>query len=99
MTTRVLVGVGLAIALAVAFFLAPRASSAPDGLTKVAIEQRFDRAERSSASSESPLADYSVRGIDDARFATSFAGVIGVALTFAVGLGVFVVVGRPARKV
>ncbi len=98
MTTRVLVGVGLVIALALAFFGGPRASSEPDGLSKVAIEQEFERAERSSASGDSPLADYSVRGVDDSNVATALAGVIGVALTFVFGLGVFALVRRRAQE-
>ena len=42
--------------------------------------------------SDSPLADYGVDGIDDERLSTGASGVVGVLLTFGVGVGVFATV-------
>ncbi|MFN8037631.1 MAG: PDGLE domain-containing protein [Acidimicrobiales bacterium] len=78
---------GLAIALLLAFGLSRYASTAPDGLEKVAADQSLDRGERPHALADGPLADYSTKGIDDPGTATGVAGVIGVAVTFAVAGG------------
>jgi cobalt/nickel transport system permease protein/cobalt/nickel transport protein len=78
---------GVGVALALAFFVAPHASSSPDGLERVAIDQGFaDRAE-DSATAAGPLADYAVAGVDDERLSTGLAGVVGVVVTFAVAIG------------
>ena len=47
-----------------------------------------------------PLADYGIRGIDNAYLSTGLAGVSGVLLTFAVGTGVFWLARRrrPAKE-
>jgi hypothetical protein len=38
---------------------------------------------------DSPVADYTVRGVDNERLSTGLAGLIGVLVTFGVGLGLF----------
>ena len=92
MRTRVTFGVflacGLLVALALAFFVSPEASSQPDGLSKVAIEEGFADTETDHALADIPTAGYAVEGIDDDRLSTGVAGLIGVAVTFAVALGV-----------
>jgi hypothetical protein len=85
---------GLAVALGLAFFLGPHASSQPDGLNRVAIDHGFDGAERDSATAGGVLAGYSVRGVDDGGLATGLAGVAGVVVTFAIAGGLFVLVRR-----
>ena len=88
------VAAGLAVVLALAFFVSPIASSEPDGLEKVAQEERFaDRAEDHDLA-DGPLADYGVDGVEDEGLSTGLAGVIGVALTFALGAGLFALVRR-----
>jgi len=86
------------VALLLAFFVSPFASSSPDGLEKVAADKAIDRDERDHALASGPLADYSVRGVNDARLSTGLAGVVGVAVTFAVGGGLFLVVRRRDRS-
>ncbi|HZA76421.1 MAG TPA: PDGLE domain-containing protein [Acidimicrobiales bacterium] len=86
--------VGLAVALALAFFVSPQASSDPDGLKKVAIDQGFAETETDHALDDTPTAGYEVRGVDDGRLSTGLAGVIGVAITFAVAGGLLLVVQR-----
>jgi cobalt/nickel transport system permease protein len=88
---------GLVVALLLAFFVSPHASSKPDGLEKVAADKSLDAGARPHALGDGPLADYSVKGIDDASTSTGVAGIIGVAVTFAVGLGLFLVLGTVRR--
>lgn len=92
------VGLGLAVALVLAFFVSPFASSQPDGLEKVAGDKGFLAAADDSAVAGSPLADYSTEGIDDERLSTGVAGIIGVTVTFAVGFGLFVVMKQLGRR-
>ena len=81
-----------------AFVVSPHASSKPDGLEKVAAEQQLDTGERASATADGPLADYAVRGIDDPGLSTGVAGVIGVAVTFALAMGLSAAVRRARRR-
>ena len=83
--------------LLLAFFVSPFASSAPDGLEKVAADKGLDTGEQAHALADGPLADYAVKGVDNEKLSTGLAGVIGVAVTFAVGLGLFVVLKKVRR--
>jgi hypothetical protein len=94
----VFVGIGLAVALALAFFVSPEASSEPDGLNKVALDEGFAGQERAHATEDSPLAGYGVEGVDDDRLSTGLAGIAGVAVTFAVVGGGLVLVRRTQRR-
>ena len=80
----VLLGAGLALALLVVVVLAPRASSDPDGLERVAEDEGFAGSAR-----EAPfeiLADYSVPGVEGETASTILAGAIGIAAVAAVTL-------------
>lgn len=88
---------GVVAALALAFFVSPYASSQPDGLNKVAIDQGFDQQEQPHALKDLPTAGYGVRGVGNERLSTGLAGLIGVGVTFALGLGLFVLV-RATRR-
>lgn len=90
--TRLFVVAGLLVGIALALFVSPFASSSPDGLEKVAAEEGFDEAAEDSALADSPLADYGVEGIDDDRAGTAVSGLIGVLLTFGIGVGLFGIV-------
>jgi cobalt/nickel transport protein len=95
---------GLIVALALAFSVSPSASSDPDGLNKVAIDEGFADTETDHALGDAPTAGYEVRGVDDDRLSTGLAGVIGVAVTFSVAGGMMLIVRRarhtsPARTV
>ena len=89
-----LVVVGLVVAVALATFASPFASSSPDGLENVAADKALDTGVEAHALAGGPLADYGVEGVDNARVSTGLAGLIGVAVTFAVGFGVFAVIKR-----
>ncbi len=89
-----LVVVGLVVAFALATFVSPFASSSPDGLEKVAVDNALDTDVEDHALADAPLADYGVEGVDNERVSTGLAGLIGVAVTFAVGFGLFAVIKR-----
>ncbi|MCX5381939.1 energy-coupling factor ABC transporter permease [Streptomyces sp. NBC_00083] len=93
-STRKVWGFGIVTALLLAGFVSFYASASPDGLEKVAHDKGIDAKTTQHASSDSPLADYSVKDIGDARLAGGLAGVIGVGVTVAVGSGVFWAVRR-----
>ncbi len=78
------------VALALAVLVAPFASSAPDGLERVAADKGFGQAAREPIWRFSPLTEYSLPGIADERLATSLAGLLGVVAL----LGVILLVGR-----
>jgi hypothetical protein len=78
---------GLIVAVAVAAIASGFASGEPDGLEKVSIDQGFDEAAGDHAMADSPLADYSVTGIENERVSTGVAGVIGVTATLALTVG------------
>jgi cobalt/nickel transport protein len=95
---RLFVAVGLLTAFLLAGFVSGYASTAPDGLTKVAQEQGFAGRERAHAFADFPLAGYAVRGVADQRLAGGLAGVIGVAVTFLVGGAAFAAIARLGRR-
>ncbi|CAN5303461.1 energy-coupling factor ABC transporter permease [soil metagenome] len=92
-TTTTFVLAGLVAALLLVFVLAPLASSAPDGLEKVALDTGFSEAGTDHPVG-GPLADYGVSGVESERLGTVLAGTIGVIATFAVGLGIATVLRR-----
>ncbi|MCX5406740.1 energy-coupling factor ABC transporter permease [Streptomyces sp. NBC_00335] len=85
---------GLVAALALAGFVSFYASSSPDGLEKVAADNGIDQKVTEHAAADSPLADYGVKDVSDARLSGGLAGIIGVGATVAVGTGVFWTVRR-----
>lgn len=96
------VAAGLAVAALLAFFVSPEASSEPDGLEKVAIDEGFIDEAADHDLADGPLADYGVEGVDDERLSTGLSGIVGVAVTFLVGAGVLQAVrlagGRRNRR-
>ncbi|MET8753726.1 energy-coupling factor ABC transporter permease [Streptomyces sp. NPDC004667] len=88
-STRPLWISGLVTALVLAGFVSYYASSSPDGLEKVAADQGIDAKAREHAAAGSPLADYSVKDVSDARLSGGLAGIIGVGVTVVVGTGIF----------
>lgn len=83
-----LVVIGLLVAVALAAGLSLYASSAPDGLEKVAQDHGFAAQAQDSATAASPLADYAWTGADGAT-GSVVAGIAGVAVTAAVAFGGF----------
>ncbi|MFE9774923.1 energy-coupling factor ABC transporter permease [Streptomyces sp. NPDC005931] len=85
---------GLITSFVLAGFVSFYASADPDGLEKVAADHGIDERTEEHANADSPLADYGVKGFDDARLSGGLAGVIGVGATVVAGTGVFWVVRR-----
>lgn len=89
-STRAFIIGGLLVSLGLAFFVSPLASSSPDGLERVSIDKGFDdTAEDDSLADDTPFADYGVSGVEDEGLATGVAGIVGVVVTFGIGLLLF----------
>ena len=96
MRLRLLGGLALAVAVVLAVFASPWASSSPDGLEKVAEANGFLEDGRLHALQEgSPVPDYAFPGIDDPRLATALAGLAGTLLVALVG---FALTGLARRR-
>ncbi|MER8223296.1 energy-coupling factor ABC transporter permease [Streptomyces sp. NPDC094143] len=85
---------GLVTSLVLAGFVSFYASADPDGLEKVASDHGIDKKAEEHTVADSPLADYGVKDVDDARLSGGLAGVIGVGVTVVAGTGVFWAVRR-----
>ncbi|ANP55583.1 cobalt/nickel transport system permease protein [Streptomyces griseochromogenes] len=85
---------GLVTSLVLAGFVSFYASANPDGLEKVAHDKGIDKKAEKHATAGSPLADYGVKDVSDARLSGGLAGVIGVGITVVAGSAVFWVVRR-----
>ncbi|WP_406008454.1 energy-coupling factor ABC transporter permease [Streptomyces sp. NBC_00637] len=85
---------GLVTSLVLAGFVSFYASANPDGLEKVATDKGIDKNVEKHASADSPLADYGVKDVTNARLSGGLAGVIGVGTTVVAGSTVFWAVRR-----
>ncbi|MEU9594603.1 energy-coupling factor ABC transporter permease [Streptomyces sp. NPDC048219] len=85
---------GLVASLVLAGFVSFYASANPDGLEKVAADKGIDEKAEEHANADSPLADYGVKDIANARVSGGLAGVIGVGVTVVAGSAVFWAVRR-----
>jgi PDGLE domain len=83
---------GLLVAVGLAVLVSGFASSAPDGLNKVAEDHGIAAKARQHLFENGPLAGYAVKGVDNARLSTGISGLIGVLVTFGVGLVLFALV-------
>lgn len=79
---------GLLVALIIAAFVSPFASSHPDGLERVAEDSGFLGKSEGQEKLSSPMPDYVVPGISNETAAGSAAGILGTILTFGVAFGV-----------
>lgn len=89
---------GLVVALVLAAGVSRWASSQPDGLEKVSVDEGFEQTATDHPLGESPFADYATSGVHDAGTATSIAGVVGVVLTFVVAGGAAALLGAATRR-
>jgi cobalt/nickel transport system permease protein len=88
---------GLAVAALLILLVAPLASGEPDGLERVAIDQRFIEEAEDNSVSGSPLADYGVNDVEDETTGIRVAGIVGMLVTFGVGasiVGAFVLIRK-----
>jgi PDGLE domain len=87
----------LAVAVGLGTAFSPFASSAPDGLEKVAADKGFlDRGRPAPVQERAPIPDYAFPGVENARLATALAGFAGTLGAFLLGAGVVAIVRRPA---
>lgn len=94
MSSRRFLAVFLLASLLIAGGASYYASSHPDGLNFVADKTGFIDKEKASPTSESPLAGYSTKGIEDDRVSGGVAGVAGCLLVLAISGGLFWVLRR-----
>ena len=87
---------GLLVVLAVVL-LSPLASSFPDGLERVAIDQGF--IERAQSAPYQLIADYLFPGIANETSATIVAGFVGVLVVFGLVFAFASIVRRQQKKV
>lgn len=74
------------------------ASSSPDGLEKVATDHGIADQARDHDLAGSPLADYGISGVDDARLSVGLAGLVGLAATFGAASALVLVVRRRDQR-
>lgn len=86
--------VGLAVTVILAGMVSFYANSSPDGLERVAGDNGFAKTAKDHPLAGSPVGDYGVKGVADARLSGGLAGLIGVTATLVIGTGVFWVVRR-----
>jgi hypothetical protein len=89
---------GLLVALALGIFVSPFASSSPDGLERVSMDNAFDETADDHALADSPLADYGVEGIGNERLGTAASALIGVLMSFGFGLLLLGLAQRAGRR-
>ena len=88
-STRLFVIAGLLLAFALVLLISPIANPNPDGLNRVAKDEGFADSETEHRLEDSPLAGYTVRGVDNEGIGRGLSGVAGVVATFALGLALF----------
>ncbi len=88
---------GLGISTVIAGGLSLFASSMPDGLEKVAEDTEFIHTAKDSVVAGSPLADYSIAGIEG-TWSAAAAGLFGVAATALVGYGMYLWMRAPKKN-
>lgn len=95
----IFMGCGLFLALALAAFVSPHASSAPDGLERVAEDKGFiDKAEGAEVWRHAPAPDYTVPGVKDEGVSTALAGVLGTLAVFGAAIGVALLLRKRPEK-
>ena len=95
--TKIFVLAGLLVALALAGIGSYYASSDPDGLTKVSEDKGFAESEKQHNLSDSPLAGYDTKEVDNDRLSGGVAGVIGVGVTFVIAGGAALLIRRRGK--
>ena len=92
---RLFVALALSVAIGLAFFLSPYASSSPDGLNRVAGDKGFDnRARVDTIQDDSPIPGYAFPGIGDEKLAKGVAGFVGTLGVFTLGYGAALTIRR-----
>jgi hypothetical protein len=86
---RLFLILALALAVGLATAVSPFASTAPDGLNRVAADKAFaDEGRLAPLQEDSPLPGYAVPGVGDERASKGLAGFAGTLAVFALAYGV-----------
>ena len=94
MSNRKFIFVGLLISALLAGGASFYASSNTDGVEKVATDIGFIDTAKDHANSDTALADYGVKGVENERLSVGVAGLIGVVATGAISGGLFLLLRR-----
>lgn len=86
---RLFIAGGLLVAIGLAMLVSGFASGSPDGLNKVAEDHGFAANAKEHLFENGPLAGYAVKGVNGDRLSTGISGLIGVLVTFGIGLALF----------
>lgn len=97
MRTRTFVIVGVVVSLLVAGVASYFASANPDGLEYVAEQVGLADSAKDSATADSPLSDYQVKGVENDALSGGLAGIIGALVVLLVVGGLTWVVRRKGR--
>lgn len=89
---------GVLVALLFAVVVSQFAAPDPDGLERVAGDTGFLESAQDHALGGSVFADYATAGIGNETLSLAVAGVVGVVITLAVGLGLFMAVRDNRRS-
>jgi hypothetical protein len=92
----VLVVTGVLVALLLAGVASYYASSAPDGLNRVARDHGISRTEKQHRTADGPLAGYRAKGVEDDRLSGLVAGVTGALVVLVLFGGLTLVLRRRA---
>ena len=91
-------GGAVVVTLLLAALASPFASTAPDGLNKVAIDKGFDHHAKASAVADSPLAGYAVQDVKSEKVSKGLSGIVGVLITLVVASALFGGIWLVARR-
>ena len=86
---RLFIAGGLLVAIGLAMLVSGFASGSPDGLNKVAEDHGFAANAKEHLFENGPLAGYAVKGVNGDRLSTGISGLIGVLVSFGIGLALF----------
>ena len=97
-SARLFLTLGLAVAVGLAVFASPFASSSPDGLEKVAESESFlENGRLHTLQESSPVPDYAFPGIEDPQLATALAGFVGTLMVALAGVAIMALLRRRSR--
>ena len=94
MTTRRFLVAFALVAVVLAGGVSYYASSAPDGLNRVAADQGIAKREKPHALGDGPMAGYAVKGVSSSWLSGGLAGVTGVVVVLALTSGLTFAVRR-----
>lgn len=94
MKQRTFLVLGLLACLLIAGVGSYYASSHPDGLQYVAESTGFSDSAADSPTSDSPVADYQLKGVDNSRLSGGLAGLLGVGIMALLSTSLFWLVRR-----